>query len=219
MNTISGMIQFRDICHIHFEQVLVSIYNRRNEYEKANSVWSRNIDFSSCKCTAHRSENNLLYDATTTPNLALEVGLGKKTTLDLYGGYNPFTFGNHKRFKHWLAQPEFRYWTCERFNGTFWGVHLHGGEFSVAGISLPFKIFPSLKDHRYEGYFYGGGVSVGHQWLLSKHWSLEASVGVGYAHWVYDKYRCVNCSPKIKSGHKNYVGPTKAAVSLVYFIR
>ena len=30
MNTISGMIQFRDICHIHFEQVLVSIYNRRN---------------------------------------------------------------------------------------------------------------------------------------------------------------------------------------------
>lgn len=66
-------------------------------------------------------KNNLLYDATTTPNLALEVGLGKKTTLDLYGGYNPFTFGNHKRFKHWLAQPEFRYWTCERFNGTFWG--------------------------------------------------------------------------------------------------
>ena len=50
-------------------------------------------------------KNNLLYDATTTPNLALEVGLGKKTTLDLYGGYNPFTFGNHKRFKHWLCQP------------------------------------------------------------------------------------------------------------------
>lgn len=38
-------------------------------------------------------KNNLLYDATTTPNLALEIGLGKKTTLDLYGGYNPFTLG------------------------------------------------------------------------------------------------------------------------------
>ena len=71
-------------------------------------------------------KNNLLYDATTTPNLALEIGLGKKTTLDLYGGYNPFTFGGNKRFKHWLVQPEFRYWTCERFNGTFWGLHLHG---------------------------------------------------------------------------------------------
>lgn len=45
-------------------------------------------------------KNNLVYDATTTPNLALEIGLGKKTTLDLYGGYNPFTFGDHKRFKH-----------------------------------------------------------------------------------------------------------------------
>ena len=33
--------------------------------------------------------NNLLYDANTTLNLALEIGLGKKTTLDLYGGFNP----------------------------------------------------------------------------------------------------------------------------------
>ena len=166
-------------------------------------------------------KTNVLYWATTTPNLGFEFGLGKKTSLELFGGYNPWNLdkGENKKMKHYLIQPEFRYWTCERFNGTFWGLHLHGGEFSVAGIHLPFKMFPSLKDHRYEGYFYGGGVSVGHQWVLSKRWSLEASVGVGYAHWVYDKYRCVNCSPKIKSGHKNYVGPTKAAVSLVYFIR
>lgn len=164
-------------------------------------------------------KNNLVYDATTTPNLALEIGLGKKTTLDLYGGYNPFTFGDHKRFKHWLAQPEFRYWVCERFNGTFWGIHLHGGEFSIAGLALPFKIYPGLKDHRYEGYFYGVGISVGHQWVFSKRWSIEASIGIGYARIEYDKYKCVSCSPKVKSGAKNYVGPTKVAVSLIYFIR
>lgn len=164
-------------------------------------------------------KNNLIYDATATPNLALEIGIGKKTTLDLYGGYNPFSFGDGKKFKHWLAQPEFRFWTCERFNGTFWGVHLHGGEFNIAGLHLPFKMFPTLKDHRYEGYFYGGGVSVGHQWVLSKRWSIEATVGLGYVHIVYDKYRCTDCSPKLKSGHRNYVGPTKAGVSFVYFFR
>ena len=102
-------------------------------------------------------------------------------------------------------------------------LHINKAFNFIAFNHLVFSFYFLLIFHSalliYEGYFYGGGVSVGHQWLLSKHWSLEASVGVGYAHWVYDKYRCVNCSPKIKSGHKNYVGPTKAAVSLVYFIR
>ena len=36
---------------------------------------------------------------------------------------------------------------------------------------------------------------------------------------VTGSFAVMNCSPKIKSGHKNYVGSTKAAVSLVYFIR
>ena len=36
-------------------------------------------------------KTNLLYGAYTyTPNLSLEVGLGKRSTLDLGGGYNPW---------------------------------------------------------------------------------------------------------------------------------
>lgn len=163
-------------------------------------------------------KNNLLYDATLTPNLGLEIGLGKKSTLDVNVGYNPFTFSNMKRFKHWLVQPEYRFWTCEKFNGTFFGIHAHGGEFSVARLKLPFGAFPSLRDHRYEGYFYGGGVSVGHQWILSKRWNFEASIGVGYARIEYDKYPCPDCGPKIKSDHFNYWGVTKATISLIYII-
>lgn len=163
-------------------------------------------------------KNNLVYDATLTPNLAVEIGLGKKTTLDILGGYNPFSFNDNKKFKHWLVQPEFRYWFCERFNGTYMGVHLHGGGFNVGGIDLPFGLFSQLKDHRYEGYFYGGGISIGHQWILSKRWSLEASIGAGYAHIDYDKYKCEKCGPKLDSSRYNYWGITKAAVSFIYFI-
>lgn len=36
-------------------------------------------------------KTNLLYWATTTPNLGMEIGLGKQTTLDIVGGYNPWT--------------------------------------------------------------------------------------------------------------------------------
>jgi len=163
-------------------------------------------------------KNNLLYDATLTPNLGLEFGLAKKSTLDLHAGYNPFKFSNGKRFKHWLVQPEYRYWVCEKFNGSFWGVHLHGGQYSVGGIKLPFGMFPSLKDYRYEGFFVGGGVSYGYQWMLGKRWNLEAAIGVGYAYLGYDKYPCKDCGPKIKSDHRHYFGPTKAAISIIYII-
>ena len=36
-------------------------------------------------------KTNLLYGGYTyTPNLSLEIGLGKRSTLDLGGGYNPW---------------------------------------------------------------------------------------------------------------------------------
>jgi len=163
-------------------------------------------------------KNNFIYDATLTPNLGLELGLGKKTTLDVNVGYNPFTFDKGKKIKHWLVQPELRFWDCEKFNGTFFGIHAHGGEFSAAGVKLPFGLFKPLRDNRYEGYFVGGGISVGHQWILSNRWNLELSIGAGYAFFDYDKYPCPECGPKTKSDTYNYWGVTKATFSIVYVI-
>ena len=163
-------------------------------------------------------KNNLLYDATTTPNLGFEVGLSKKVTLDVSAGYNPFKFNDGKKLKHWLVMPEVRYWTCEKFNGTFIGVHALGGQYNIAGIKLPFGIFPNLKDHRYDGYLYGGGLTLGHQWILNKRWSIEAAIGAGYARVHYDKYNCGECGSKIETKNSNYWGVTKAALSIIYFI-
>lgn len=162
---------------------------------------------------------NLLYAATLTPNLALEIGLGKRTTLDLGAGYNFFKPDNGKLWKHWLAQPEFRYWFCERFNGTFLGVHALGGEYNFAKIDLgALSVFDDLKDFRYEGYYYGGGIVLGHQWILGKRWNLEAAIGLGYARVHYDKYECGTCGASLGSGAKNYWGPTKASISFLFFL-
>ena len=70
-------------------------------------------------------KTNALYWATSTPNLGLEIGLAKKLTLDISGNYNPWKFSDNKQLKHWLVQPELRYWLCERFNGSFFGLHGH----------------------------------------------------------------------------------------------
>lgn len=54
-------------------------------------------------------KSNLLYDATTTMNLGLEVALARKWTLDIPVNYKPWQF-DEVRFKHWGIQPELRYW-------------------------------------------------------------------------------------------------------------
>lgn len=51
-------------------------------------------------------KSNLLYDATATINLGVEVGLAKKWSLDLSGNYNGWKYGDEARMKHWLVQPE-----------------------------------------------------------------------------------------------------------------
>lgn len=164
-------------------------------------------------------KTNALYWATTTPNLGFEVALGKKLTLDVSGGYNPFTFGDNKKMKHWLIQPELRWWTCETYNGHFLGAHIHGGTYNVGGVDLPLGAFPSLKDYRYEGEFYGGGLSYGYQWILNGRWSLEGEIGVGYARINYDKYGCPKCGEFLGSDSHDFFGVTKAAISIIYIIK
>lgn len=162
-------------------------------------------------------KTNIMADATTTMSLAAEIGTAPKNTLELYMHWNPWELSDGKLIKHLYLQPEYRFWFCEKFSGSFLGVHLHGGLFNLAGIKLPFGMYPGLKTHRYEGEFIGGGVSYGYQWVLSKHWNLEATLGAGYAYINYDRYQCGDCGKRLdKDKDKHYFGPTKSALSIVY---
>lgn len=161
-------------------------------------------------------KSNLLYWTTATPNLGVEMQVSPRHTIQLFYGLNPWKFSDGKSLRHWTLQPEWRHWFCQTFNGWFVGGHLMGGQFNAGGISLPFHIVSDFKDRRYEGWYAGGGISAGYQWPLSRHWNAEASLGVGYDYISYDKFKCGECGDKIKSGHTHYIGPTKAAVSLMY---
>lgn len=152
--------------------------------------------------------SNALYLGTTTLNLGVDVGLGKKTSLEMTGMYNPFTFSDNKKMKLWGVQPEFRYWTCERFNGHFFGIHAHYGEYNGG-----------IKEYRYEGNLIGGGLTYGYNWVIGKRWNLEAEIGLGYAYLDYDKYYRQKCQGFVEHQTKNYVGPTKIGISFIYFIK
>lgn len=163
-------------------------------------------------------KTNLPYAATRTPNLGVELAVGKRSTIELTGGLNPFRL-NHgqKMWKHWLATASYRYWFCDVYNGHFVGVHALGGQFNVNGLSFSPMGFESNK--RNQGWGIGAGVSYGYQWVLSRRWNLEAELGLGFVHLDYERFGCKTCGKKIDDRTKDYLGVTKAGISLVYMLK
>lgn len=166
-------------------------------------------------------KTNLVGDLLASPSVAGEVGIAPKWTIDLSGQFNFWKMGGDRRWKHWVVQPEARYWFCDRFSGHFVGAHLLGGQYNVGGVNLPINFLGSnlkkLKDNRYQGWFGGAGIAYGYDWVLNRHWNLEAELGIGWIYTRFDKFRCAGCGKKIDTDHPhNYFGPTKVAVNLVY---
>jgi hypothetical protein len=166
-------------------------------------------------------KTNLLYGAyTLTPNLGVEAGLGRRSTLDVGVGYNPWNLKgsveNNKKLVHLLGSVEYRQWLCQKFNGHFFGVHLLGTKYNISAHELPLLFGKSSGAFRHQGWGAGAGISYGYQFVLGRHWNLELTLGVGYAYLKYDKYDCPKCGTMTDSVQKHYFGPTKGGLSILY---
>lgn len=166
-------------------------------------------------------KTNLLDDAILNVNIGAEIGLAPKWTLDVPVSINAWNLSHQRKWKHWYVQPGVRRWFCDRFAGHFVGVHAHGGQYNIGGfdgkINMLGTDFRKLKDSRFQGWFAGAGISYGYSWILGKHWNIEAEIGFGWSYTRYDRFECLGCGRKVESGKShNYVGPTKAAINVVY---
>lgn len=166
-------------------------------------------------------KTNAIYDATATINLGIEIGLAPRWTVDVSGDLNAWTMSHGRTWKHWFAQPEARYWFCDRMAGHFIGLHAHGGQFNVGGLDNDLNFlgsdFSQLSDQRYEGWFVGAGVAYGYAWVLGRHWNVEAELGIGYAYCKFDEFICYDCGKKTAEDKvHHYWGLTKVALNLVY---
>lgn len=166
-------------------------------------------------------KTNLFYDALLNINAGIEVGLAPRWTMDVSGNFNDWNLSHDRKWKHWMIQPEARYWFCDRFGGSFLGFHLQGGQYNIGGLKNDWKFlgtdFSKLTDGRYQGWFVGGGIGYGYDWVLSRHWNLEAELGIGYNYTKYDRFNCAGCEKKTETGKDHhYFGVTKAALNLIY---
>lgn len=153
-------------------------------------------------------------------SLSGEIGTGRQTSVDLSWGWNGWnrdgSYDDNKKLIHWFLRPEFRYWTCERFDGHFFGLHAFYWQYNVSGHKVPMLF---KKQYQYEGNAFGAGVSYGYHWAWSRHWGMEFNVGVGVAFMNYDKFECEKCSDKQGNFDKTYFGPTSLGIKLVYLIK
>lgn len=166
-------------------------------------------------------KTNLLYDATATINIGMEAGISRKWTIDVSGNFNGWDMPHDRKWKHWLVQPEARYWLCDYFSGHFVGIHAIGGQYNAGHISNGIKLFGTdwskLSDYRYEGWFAGAGITYGYAWPLGDHWNIEGELGLGWIYTKYDRYRCAGCGKKEAEDQTNsFIAPTKAALNIVY---
>lgn len=162
-------------------------------------------------------KTNLVWDATASPNLALEVGVARRWTVQLGYGINAWgALTQDTRIRHWALIPEVRYWTCNRFVGHFIGLELIGGEFNLGKMDPFLYKWDDLKNYRLEGWMAGAGFMYGYQVPMSPHWNFEAVIGVGYVYHNYERYPCAECGTAQGRADWNYLGITKLGLSFMY---
>jgi hypothetical protein len=179
-------------------------------------------------------KTNALYAlGTMTPNLGVEVGLGRRTSIGAAVGYNGW--GNlwdysvegpdydpenlyKRRFDHVLAEVEFRYWFDRRFSGHFVGVNALWADYRIGETGLN-PLFEKMYEH--DGYAFGGGVTYGYLWEWSRRWGVEFTLGVGVAVLEHDKraITVMDEGPVLADAvryRKTYVGPTGVGITILF---
>jgi hypothetical protein len=167
-------------------------------------------------------KTNLLYDAALLPNLAVEAPFARRWSALIYGNWSWWDTKSPKYWSHRIqwAGAGLRHWWGNRagipLTGYFTGIYVSGGTYDL-------RLFTkSLDDPGYlSNRSWTAGITGGYAFPLRGRWSMELNISAGYMGGFYYKYnrsRCADCYPERATGNRRYIGPTGAAVNLVYRI-
>ena len=123
--------------------------------------------------------NNLLYDATLTPNFGVEMRLDSVWTMGLNAGFNLWDYdkAKNKKWRHILISPNFRHYNDTLFRKSFWGLHAVYSHYNVSNVKFPFGMYKDVRDKRLQGDLVAIGGSFGYNWWLTGRLHLEAEIG------------------------------------------
>lgn len=173
--------------------------------------------------------NNLLYDATLTPNLGIDIQTSDHWSWGLLAGFRPWPTNDDatKKLRHLLIAPEVRRWqvpqqvlrlpktdSLYRSHANYWGLNAIYSHYNVGGVKFPFGLYKEARDHRLQGDLAAVGAFVGRTWRISPLLRIEAEVGMAVGYTWYKKYDCVHCGTYHGKDNKPFLLP-KVALSIV----
>jgi hypothetical protein len=161
--------------------------------------------------------NNLLYDATLTPNLRLGFRLSDHWSMGLTAGYRPWPTDDdtNTKWRHLLLSPDVRYWFDGVNTGHFVGGNLIYAHYNMANVDP--IIYNIDKSVRRQGDLGAIGAFYGYSWNLGRYWNLEAVIGAAIGYTKYGRYECGHCGRKLSTEKKLFAMP-QAALNIVYNI-
>lgn len=167
--------------------------------------------------------NNVVYLATGTPTVGVEVAVAPNWSLGVDVGFKFWDrfFRNDagtapRRWRNLSVAPTVRWYPRAVGEGLFLAVNGAYIHYNVGNIALPL-IYKSIRTDYRQGAYFGGGVSAGYAWQLGSGWRIEAEAGLlagGYGHDLYYvDSKCRHCA----IGHETGFGLVpKIGLGVVY---
>lgn len=195
-------------------------------YDYQFPLYPRNLQeiFIPDKKTRVAFKTNLLYDAATVLNFAVEVPFNEKFSI-LYEHHCPWWLSENNKYClqflsfggefRWWFKPQTRPETEKRVKrdalvGHFLGLYGWGGKLD----------FQNVRKICYQAEFNSLGITYGYSMPIAKRFNMEFSISAGYAEIPYRHYNPDDefdllIRDKYKTGTWRYFGPTKVEVALV----
>ena len=158
---------------------------------------------------------NLLYDAVIIPNVGVEYGFSDRYSVTANIIYTWLKNDSRHRYwriistdievRYWLGNVEQRQQLSGHHVGVYGAIYRYDFEFGGKGEMGNFN--------------YGGGISYGYNLPISRMLSLDFNLGIGFVGGKYKEYRPIDMHYVWQGDwQRNYFGPTKAEVTLVWHI-
>ena len=169
--------------------------------------------------------NNLLYDATLTPNLGLEIRTSTHWTLGVNVGVNAWDIDKetNKKWRHFLISPNVRRYFYQKQDTLrirlanyleIDGIYSH---FNVGNTKIPFGLYKAVQEQRLQGDLVALGAKYGYSWILSRDWRIEAEAGVAVGYAWFKEYDCPHCGTYLGKDDRIFLLP-QLGVNVVYII-
>ena len=186
---------------------------------------------------------NLLYDATLSPNLGVEVRLDSTWSAGINVGFNAWDIdkSKNKKWRHLLVSPNVRhYFGHKRDSLCVYGYAKDGAygilrdsvvtrrmqyfegniiysHYNVGNAKIPFGLYSAIKDRRLQGDLLALGAKYGYAWILARDWRIEAEAGVAVGYAWFKEYDCDHCGTYYGKGDRIFLLP-QLGINVVYII-